>query len=159
MPSLCELIEQYIRGMLDREDRPAVELRRHELAERFGCAPSQINYVLETRFTVERGFLVESRRGGGGYIRVRRLRVDRPSLAAAVRDQIGDQLTAREVDHLLERLAGAGLLTSQEAGLIRRAIARETKAIAAPVGDLLRAMLLRAILYVLLVYEDSGEGD
>ncbi len=159
MPSLSELIEQYIRGMLDRGDRSAVELRRHELAERFGCAPSQINYVLETRFTVERGYLVESRRGGGGYIRVMRLQVDRPNLAGAVRDQIGDQLTAREADHLLERLTGAGLLTPQEAGLIRRAIARETRAIAAPVGDLLRAMLLRAILCVLLIDEDSGEGD
>ncbi|MGE5554059.1 MAG: CtsR family transcriptional regulator [Betaproteobacteria bacterium] len=159
MPSLSELIERYIRDLFERGDQSAVELRRHELAERFGCAPSQINYVLETRFTVERGFLVESRRGGGGYIRIRRLQVDRPDLACAVRDQIGDRLSPREVDHLLARLSEAGLLSPQEAGLIRRAIAQETRSIAAPVGDLLRAMLLRAILCVLLVDEDSGEGD
>ncbi len=159
MPSLSELIERYIQEMFNRMGRSTVELRRHELAERFGCAPSQINYVLETRFTVERGFLVESRRGEGGYIRIMRLQVDRPDLACAVRDQIGDRLTAREADHLLERLSEAGLLAPREAGLIRRAIARETRSIAAPVGDLLRAMLLRAILCVLLIDEHSSEGD
>ncbi len=157
MPSLSELIEQYIRRLFDEVGESTVELRRHELASRFGCAPSQINYVLETRFTTERGFVVESRRGGGGYIRIMRLHVDRPDLACAIRDHIGDRLTAREADHLLERLSETGVLTPAEAGLIRQALARETRSIASPVGDALRAMLLRAILCVLLVDEDSGK--
>ncbi|MDI6872188.1 MAG: CtsR family transcriptional regulator [Bacillota bacterium] len=156
MPSLSELIERYIQGLFERLGQSTVELRRHELAERFGCAPSQINYVLETRFTAERGYLVESRRGGGGYIRIMRLQVSRPGLACAIQEHIGDQLTPREVDHLLERLSGAGLLSADQAGLVRRAIARETRSIAPPVGDVLRAMLLRAILCVLLIDRDSG---
>lgn len=158
MPSLSALIEQYICRLIDQVDDSTIELRRHELAERFGCAPSQINYVLETRFTAERGFVVESRRGGGGYIRIIRLDVERPDLAGAIRDHIGDQLTPREVDHLLERLAEAQILTSGEAGLIRQTVARETRSIAPPVGDVLRAMLLRAILCVLLVEDPSKEG-
>lgn len=158
MASLSELIERYICEMFDRMGDSTVELRRNELAERFGCAPSQINYVLTTRFTNERGFVVESRRGGGGFIRIIRLHVDRPDLVGAIRDQIGDQLTAREVDHLLGRLAGAGFISEGEAGLIRQAIARETRSIAPPVGDVLRAMLLRAILCVLLIDEEPGKG-
>jgi transcriptional regulator CtsR len=158
MPSLAELIEQYIRELFDRLGDSTVELRRHELASRFGCAPSQINYVLETRFTAERGFVVESRRGGGGYIRIMRLHVQRPDLAAAVRQQIGDHVTVREAEHLLERLTGAGLLTEAEAVLISQALWRETRAIAPPVGDVMRAMLLRAVLCVLLIDEDSGRG-
>lgn len=158
MPSLAELIERYIREMFDQMGDSTVELRRNELAERFGCAPSQINYVLTTRFTNERGFVVESRRGEGGFIRIIRLRVDRPDLASVIRDQIGDQLTVRETDHLLERLSETGAISEGEAGLIRQAIARETRSIAPPVGDVLRAMLLRAILCVLLVDEEPGKG-
>lgn len=155
MPSLSELIERHIRDLFERMGQSSVELRRRELAARFGCAPSQINYVLATRFTAERGFVVESRRGEGGFIRIIRLQVDRPALASAIRDQVGDQLTAREVDHLLERLSEAGVISPGEAGLVRQAIARETRSIASPVGDVLRAMLLRAILSVLLVDPDS----
>ncbi|MGE5509202.1 MAG: CtsR family transcriptional regulator [Chitinophagales bacterium] len=156
MPSLSELIERYIREMFSGPGDSAVELRRQELAERFGCAPSQINYVLETRFTFERGFLVESRRGGGGYIRIIRLASEPADLAGEVQSQIGDQLTAREVDHLLERLAGAGMLSAEEVALIRGAIARELRSLPSPVGDVLRAMLLRAILSVILAHEGSG---
>lgn len=155
MATLSELIERYIQSLFAELGRSTVELRRHELAERFGCAPSQINYVLATRFTAERGYVVESRRGGGGFIRIMRLEVDRPDLACAIQEQIGDQLTFREVDHLLDRLTEAGLLTAAEAGLIRRAIARETRGIGPPVGDVLRAMLLRAILCVLLIDDNT----
>lgn len=158
VPSLSELIERYIRELFEHEGDATVELRRHELAARFGCAPSQINYVLETRFTAERGYVVESRRGGGGYIRIMRLQVERPDLACAIREQIGDRLGAREAEHLLERLTAAQLLSPAETGLIRQALARETRAIPPPMGDVMRAMVLRAILCVLLIDEDSGKG-
>jgi transcriptional regulator CtsR len=142
--------------MFSGEGDSAVELRRQELAERFGCAPSQINYVLETRFTFERGYLIESRRGGGGYIRIIRLATEPADLVGEVQGQIGDQLTAREADHLLDRLVEAGLLTAEETGLTRLALSRELRSIPPPVGDVLRAMLLRAVLCVLLADDAAG---
>ncbi|HOK71062.1 MAG TPA: CtsR family transcriptional regulator, partial [Bacillota bacterium] len=73
MGSLSDYIESYLKLLLDTGPHGFVEVQRRELAERFRCAPSQINYVLSTRFTVERGYVVETRRGGGGYIRIFKL--------------------------------------------------------------------------------------
>ena len=72
---LSDAIEQFIKTMLTQE-APEVELKRNELAEYFNCAPSQINYVLATRFTPDHGYIIESRRGGGGYIRIFRMAQD-----------------------------------------------------------------------------------
>ena len=69
-----------------------VELQRSQLAQRFGCVPSQINYVMSTRFSPERGYIVESRRGGNGYIRITRVRVDRQTLLMHVINSLGDEL-------------------------------------------------------------------
>ena len=70
---ISDEITAYILHMLDQADDGGAELRRNELAEELGCVPSQINYVLTSRFTPEQGYVVESRRGGGGYIRIRRV--------------------------------------------------------------------------------------
>ena len=69
---LSDTIEHFIKELMTQEE-PEVELRRNELAEYFSCAPSQINYVLATRFTPDNGYIIESRRGGGGYIRIVRI--------------------------------------------------------------------------------------
>ncbi|MDO5311272.1 MAG: CtsR family transcriptional regulator [Clostridia bacterium] len=70
---LSNLIEDFIKEMISEDKSGEVELKRNELADRFGCVPSQINYVISTRFSPERGYIVESRRGGGGYIRITRV--------------------------------------------------------------------------------------
>ena len=88
---LSDSIETFIKTLL-AEDEPEVELKRNELAEYFGCAPSQINYVLATRFSPDHGYLIESRRGGGGYIRITRVQVDRQTLMMHVINTIGDTL-------------------------------------------------------------------
>ena len=74
MAQLSDAIEQFIKELMDQEAQ--IELRRNELAHHFGCAPSQINYVLATRFTPDHGYIIESRRGGGGYIRIFRMAQD-----------------------------------------------------------------------------------
>ena len=76
---ISDLIAAFIRESLEETDG-VLELQRSDLAERFNCVPSQINYVMSTRFSPEHGYIVESRRGGGGYIRIRRVRMDRPTL-------------------------------------------------------------------------------
>ena len=67
---LSDTIEQFIKDMMQREQQAEIDLKRNELAEYFHCAPSQINYVLATRFTPDHGYVITSQRGGGGYIRI-----------------------------------------------------------------------------------------
>ena len=73
MSTLSDLIEEYIRQILDESQEGMLCIRRRDLSGRFSCVPSQINYVIKTRFTLERGYLVESKRGEGGYLRIIRL--------------------------------------------------------------------------------------
>lgn len=138
MACMTDAIEQYLLQLLGRGR--LVELQRAEVAERFGCAPSQINYVLVTRFTPARGFAVESRRGGGGYIRLMRLPED------AWEGTLGlpascDQSTA---EHHIERLREAGRLTEREAALLRAVVSREVLQLPLPLRDEVRAAVLRA---------------
>jgi transcriptional regulator CtsR len=88
---ISDLIAGFIQSELD-EAGGALELQRSDLAARFGCVPSQINYVMSTRFSPERGYIVESRRGGNGYIRITRVRVDRQTLLMHVINSLGDEL-------------------------------------------------------------------
>ena len=91
---MSDLIAGFIQSALD-DANGVLELQRSDLAQQFGCVPSQINYVMSTRFSPERGYIVESRRGGGGYIRITRVRVDRQTLLMHVINSIGDTLERR----------------------------------------------------------------
>jgi transcriptional regulator CtsR len=141
---LSDEIESHLLGMLDGADE--IEVQRAELASRFQCAPSQITYVLVTRFTPARGFVVQSRRGGGGYIRVVRLPTGAAEAVAAVPDAI-DQAGA---EHHLDRLEAAGLLTEREAAILRAVVSRDVLAVPLPMRDRLRASILRAALQAVL---------
>lgn len=94
--ALSDSITRYILSMLDEDD--TAELRRNEIAQQFGCAPSQVNYVISTRFNPDMGYYVQSRRGGGGYIRITRIKLDsdnrKMNMVAALGDEIDEQ-TAR----------------------------------------------------------------
>src|SRR5690625_2531997 len=71
--SMSDVIEQYLKQVLQTKGQDVIEIKRNEIADQFQCVPSQINYVINTRFTVEKGYIVESKRGGGGYIRIIRI--------------------------------------------------------------------------------------
>ncbi len=149
---ITDSIEHYLLQLLQRGS--TIELQRVELAQRFQCAPSQINYVLETRFTQARGFSVESRRGGGGYIRVMRLPDEGLSwldFAAEI-----DQQTA---EHHLDRLRQAGCLTSRETAALRAVVSRDVLRLPLPLRDRLRAAVLRAGLRAILEDGLGGEGE
>ena len=70
MRNISDIIESYLKQVLEMSEKEIVEIKRNEIADKFQCVPSQINYVINTRFTIEKGYVVESKRGGGGYIRI-----------------------------------------------------------------------------------------
>ena len=92
---LSNLIEEFIKEMMS-EENGAIELKRNELASRFGCVPSQINYVISTRFSPERGYIVESRRGGGGYIKITRVAPKAGNMMMHIVNAVGDYLPYRD---------------------------------------------------------------
>ena len=145
---LSDSIEQFIKQLLNDESTE-VELKRNELAEYFGCAPSQINYVLATRFSPDHGYLTESRRGGGGYIRiVRVVQAGSQRLMYLVNDRIGDSLSEEECLRLISQLKEQRMVTGDEAALMASAV--NTRALAVPVPDTLknamRAKMMKSML-------------
>ena len=145
---LSDTIEQFIKELLSDESAE-VELKRNELAEYFGCAPSQINYVLATRFSPDHGYLTESRRGGGGYIRiVRVVQTGSQRLMYLVNDRIGDSLSEDECLRLISQLKEQGIVSADEAALMASAIS--TRALGVPVPDALknaiRARMMKSML-------------
>lgn len=151
MATLADIIEEHIKRMLARAGGSVVEIRRCDVAEQFECVPSQINYVLETRFTPQNGYYVESRRGGGGYIRITQAFVRRtiPNVKA-IADEIGSRISRDQADGLLDRLEDVGLIGTRQRSLIRGALRQEMAGIGPPLDDLLRAKLLRAMLWIAL---------
>ncbi|RUS44230.1 CtsR family transcriptional regulator [Cohnella sp. AR92] len=151
MRNISDLIEQYLKQILSGSPGGAIEIQRSDLAEKFSCVPSQINYVISTRFTLEKGYYVESKRGGGGYIRIQR--VDLPNLAAVQRHiqmSVGEQIDQTAAEGLIYQLEEARYLTAREANLLKAAMSRDTLQLKLPLRDEIRAKLLRAMLVALL---------
>ena len=145
---LSDSIESFIKTLL-AEDSSEVELKRNELAEYFGCAPSQINYVLATRFSPDHGYVTESRRGGGGYIRiVRVVQSGSQRIMYLVNDRIGDSLGEDECLRLISQLKEQMIVTADEAALMASAVS--TRALSVPVPDVLkdamRAKMMKSML-------------
>ncbi len=148
--SLSDLIEKYIKDLLDQNEEDVVDIQRNVLAGELGCAPSQINYVLGTRFPPERGYIVESRRGGGGFIRIIRLPI-------STKDRVLQMLTVNALSedaamHRVDWLEENGWLTSREAALMRAAMLRSVLKVGLPERDQLRAALFRAMLSTVLTF-------
>jgi len=148
--TLSDAIAAYLLARLEAEGG-VLEIQRAELAERFGCVPSQVTYVLMTRFTPERGFLVEARRGGGGGIRITRLQSGVDDLLALLGDLWAiDQARAQS---LIERFHQASIISAREAVMMVRALDRTVLDLDLPERDRLRARLLRAMLASVLTPE------
>ena len=145
---LSDSIEQFIKAMLTQEDHE-VELKRNELAEYFGCAPSQINYVLSTRFTPDHGYIIESRRGGGGYIRILRMQQDAgKQLMYLLNERIGASIDALSASHIIQQLAERGIVTVSEAALMNAAISPAALSLPIPsdLKDAQRARILKSMI-------------
>lgn len=149
MGNLADRIEKYLKHILEQTEEGFVILQRGVLADEFSCAPSQINYVLDTRFTIERGYMVESRRGGGGYLRIVRLVVSpHGQFQSAMRQLIGEQLSQKQALGLITRLRDEEILTVREAAIIKAVLSR-TSLRDVPEQDILRASIMKHILATL----------
>lgn len=117
---LSDLIEEYIRDIIEKDE--IAELKRSELATRFNCVPSQINYVISTRFIPELGFYVESRRGGGGYIKISKINIDESSYISNILDNISLNLSQSVIDVYLNDFIRYNILDEKIANLIKVAV-------------------------------------
>ncbi|HWR29864.1 MAG TPA: CtsR family transcriptional regulator [Negativicutes bacterium] len=117
MGNLADYIEKFILLRLSGQQDNSVVVNRNDLAQELDCAPSQISYVVNTRFTVTRGFVVESRRGSGGFIRIARASMANAMFETVVSRIVADQ-TGAEIDSMVEELRGSGLMTKREAAML-----------------------------------------
>ena len=145
MAQLSDNIEQFIKELM-REDAH-IELRRNELAHHFGCAPSQINYVLATRFSVDHGYIIESRRGGGGYVRIVRIQSrGEPDFLEMLLNRVGNSVDEDTACAIISNLSERSMITAREAALMRSAVTRNALTLPISAKDVLRAAVFRSML-------------
>lgn len=146
-----DLIEAYLKKIL--EDSEIIEIRRAEMANLFNCVPSQINYVINTRFTIQRGYTVESKRGGGGYIRIEKVKIsDNHHYLTEMNCLFEDVLSEKDAYAIIQKLYEERIISKREGNILLTAVAKDI------LGDTscesqLRARLLHAVLER-LSYED-----
>ena len=122
---MSDLVAQYIMQMLDEQNGSA-EIQRNELAGNLGCVPSQINYVITSRFTPEQGYIVESRRGGGGYIRISRVKMDSGTAMMHIINSVGSSLDKATAEAMLNNMLQRNMIELQSAKLIAAALSDRT---------------------------------
>lgn len=144
---LSDIIASEINKMLDESEHNTAEIQRNDFASKIGCVPSQINYVISSRFIPEHGYIVESRRGGGGYIRIKRVVLDKSSALMHLVNTIGheiDDVTARVV---LDNCLRGNLLSETSVKLMYAAISSPVmREVPVVLRDTIRAALLKQML-------------
>ena len=141
---ISDLIEDFIEDMLKTEDE--LEIQRNELAEQFNCVPSQINYVISTRFKPSQGYYVESRRGGGGHITIKKINITQSNYLMHIITSIGDNLTSKEVDIFISNFLSDGIVTKKEAKLLKVATSDNVLNVPIEIKDMLRARIFKNML-------------
>ncbi len=145
--SISDIIEQYLKEILQENEKKMIEIKRSEVANQFECVPSQINYVINTRFTIEKGYLIESKRGGGGYIRISRVQHhDKLELIDDIIHLINPKVSQQSAIDVLERLHEKEIISSREKNIMLSVVDREVLVYPLPERDVLRARILTAML-------------
>ncbi|MGD9679164.1 MAG: CtsR family transcriptional regulator [Vulcanibacillus sp.] len=150
MKTISDVIEQFLKNTIDISNNGEIELQRSTLAEHFECVPSQINYVINTRFSLDKGFVVESKRGGGGYIRIKKLLINSDeTFYGLISNTIGDEISHNTAVSILNRLLEENYIVKREYNLIKAIISRETININIPNRDIIRSNILKTSLKII----------
>ena len=142
---MSDIIEEFIKELFD-EGNESVEIQRNELAEHFNCVPSQINYVISTRFKPSQGYYVESKRGGGGHITIKKVSNTKSDYIMHIINNIGNEITASEVDVIISDFLTYNLITKTEAKLLKVATSDNVLALPKEIRDKLRARIFKNML-------------
>ncbi len=151
MARLSDIIEAFIKQMIADTDG-TIEIQRNELASQFNCVPSQINYVIDTRFTVDRGYYVESRRGGGGHVKIRRININRPgNYLMHIVSSMGNSISQQSAEVFINNFVDYDVISEREGFVMKAAVSDKVLgAIQMPDRDILRAILLKNMIISLL---------
>lgn len=144
---ISDLIAKRIMEIIDESEMDIAEIQRNELANTLGCVPSQINYVLSSRFTPENGYVIESRRGGGGFVRIRRVRVNRSSAIMHIINSVGPKVDTMSARILLENSLQNGIIDEQAFVLMMSVVSSNTlSCLPVEYRDVARAATLKSML-------------
>lgn len=141
---MSDMIEEFIKELFEEENK--IEIQRNDLAEKFNCVPSQINYVIATRFKPSQGYYVESRRGGGGHITIKKVSNTKSDYIMHIIENIGEALQNSEAEILISDFLTYGLVNEKEAKLLRVATSDNVLDIPKEYKDKLRASIFKNML-------------
>lgn len=151
MARLSDIIEDFIKEMFQENNESELQIKRNELANYFSCAPSQINYVLTTRFTEDKGYYIESKRGGGGCIIIRRIEfTNNKNLKELIVDRIGNSITYDNAINIIDGLVEMAVITEREAIIMKIAMNDRVFGNIDISKNMLRANILKNIIMVII---------
>ena len=141
---ISDKIEAFICELFKNEQKDYLELGRNELAEIFDCVPSQINYVLKTRFNTDHGYIVESRRGGGGYLRI--YRITQSNRMDEIYELLNSPLSSKQCNVIIKNLYDYSIIPEETAKIMLAAISDKS----IPAGEnLIRTNVLKNMIYAI----------
>lgn len=143
---MSDIIEEFIKEMLDKNSDEYIEIQRNELAHQFNCVPSQINYVISTRFKPSQGYYVESKRGGGGNIKIKKVNTSKSDYLTHIINNIGKEMTSNEVDILISDFLSYNIITETEAKLLKVATSDNVLRLGKDIKDEIRARIFKNML-------------
>ena len=145
---MSDMIEEFIKELFEDED--SIEIQRNDLAEHFNCVPSQINYVIATRFKPSQGYYVESKRGGGGHIKIKKVNSTKSNYFMHIINSVGEAITAQEVDIFISNFLSYGMISEIEAKLLKVATSDNVLKLPTQTRDEVRARIFKNMLINLI---------
>ncbi|MCI8617976.1 MAG: CtsR family transcriptional regulator [Clostridia bacterium] len=146
MMRMSDIIEEFIKDLFDEDESNFIEIQRNELAQQFNCVPSQINYVISTRFKPSQGYYVESKRGGGGNIKIKKINNTKSDYIMHIINNIGRTVTANDINILLSDFLTYNIITEQEARLLKVATSDNVLKLDIDIKDEVRARIFKNML-------------
>ena len=143
---MSDVIEEFIKDLFDEDESNFIEIQRNELAQHFNCVPSQINYVISTRFKPSQGYYVESKRGGGGNIKIRKINNTKSDYIMHIINNVGKTITTNDIDILLSDFLTYNVITEQEAKLLKVATSDNVLKLDKDIRDEVRARIFKNML-------------